>query len=797
MSDEGAPGRQRARHQRFANEDLARRGAVDRAERDTPARHQRQPVQLDPFAGHHFAAALVPVRLEVLAGDPLAGNRLDPLGLDTGRHPRVQALRLDQLRGEHPARRLLREARARVQHERESAGPLVALALGIPGTDVRQQPGQQRLMDRLVAPRVDGCRQRGRPLPAELGELARELPVDVAPLGEAQERHELRTAGVDALAVRQPLPVESGEELPQRDQRQEVGALVAEPQMRLVGRLLLLEGPVARVRHRQRRGDDQHLGKAAALAGREHHPADPRVDRQPREIAAQRGQPARVVDGAEFLQQLVAVGDRTRARRLEKRERLDVAEVQRGHAQDHGRQRAAQDLRIGVARSRRVVVLVIEPDADAGGDATAAPRALVRRSLGDLLDLQQRRLVAQRVALDARKPAVDDVADARDGQRGLGYVGREHHAPPPRRREHALLLRDRQPRIQRQDLDGSRVRTARERAAQEFRGFADLAFAGQEHQDVAGAFAPEILRRADDRVLEFLLVVGLPGRDVAARAQRPPADVDGIGPAGHLDHRRRPVDGAEVARKALRVQRGRRHDDLEVGALRQQCLQIAQQEVDVEAALVRLVDDDRVVGRQEAVAGRLGEQDAVGHQLHERVGLRVVGEAHLVADVVAQFAAEFLRDARRDRACRNASRLGVADEAPLAPAQRQADLGQLRRLARARLAADDHDLVVADRGGDLVGPLRDRQVVRVDDRRPARGPGAAALDRARDRGLEALPLGGRRAAAAGALDPPGERQRIDGHAFGEGGEQAGGGGRGWHGGSRSGADSTPQPARPL
>ena len=113
------------------------------------------------------------------------------------------------------------------------------------------------------------------------------------------------------------------------------------------------------------------------------------------------------------------------------------------------------------------------------------------------------------------------------------------------------------------------------------------------------------------------------------------------------------------------------------------------------------------------------------------------------------------------------------------------------------LAADDDDLVVADRGGDLVGPLRDRQVVRVDDRRPARGPGAAALDRARDRGLEPLPLRGRRAAAAGALDPPGERQRIDGHAFGEGGEQAGGGERGRHGGSRSGADSTPQPARPL
>ena len=47
---------------------------------------------------------------------------------------------------------------------------------------------------------------------------------------------------------------------------------------------------------------------------------------------------------------------------------------------------------------------------------------------------------------------------------------------------------------------------------------------------------------------------------------------------------------------------------------------------------MRLVDDDRVVGREQPVALRLGEQDAVGHQLDERVGLRVVGEADLVAD---------------------------------------------------------------------------------------------------------------------------------------------------------------------
>ena len=57
------------------------------------------------------------------------------------------------------------------------------------------------------------------------------------------------------------------------------------------------------------------------------------------------------------------------------------------------------------------------------------PGALVGRRLRDLLDLQLLDLVAEAVALDAREPGVDHVADARHGQRGLGDVGREHDAP--------------------------------------------------------------------------------------------------------------------------------------------------------------------------------------------------------------------------------------------------------------------------------------------------------------------------------------------------------------------------------
>src|SRR3546814_3263341 len=53
-------------------------------------------------------------------------------------------------------------------------------------------------------------------------------------------------------------------------------------------------------------------------------------------------------------------------------------------------------------------------------------------------------------------------------------------------------------------------------------------------------------------------------------------------------------------------------------------------------ALVGLVDDDGVVGRQPAVRGDLCQQDAVGHELDRGVGRDVVGEAYLEAHRTAE-----------------------------------------------------------------------------------------------------------------------------------------------------------------
>ena len=131
---------------------------------------------------------------------------------------------------------------------------------------------------------------------------------------------------------------------------------------------------------------------------------------------------------------------------------LDVAEAERGHLQDDRGEVGAQDLRVGELRAGPGS----PPRSTAGSrcrrDAAAPAGALVGRGLRDRLDRQPLHLQSLAVAGDARGARVDDVADARHGQRGLGDVGGQHDAPAAVRGEDPVLLGGRQPGVQRQDL---------------------------------------------------------------------------------------------------------------------------------------------------------------------------------------------------------------------------------------------------------------------------------------------------------------------------------------------------------
>src|SRR4029079_14965760 len=149
--------------------------------------------------------------------------------------------------GEHPLGAFLRDAGTGVQEELESARAQIVLVGVGTASDVRQKAGEQRAMDRLVAGGVDLVGKRIGPAPAELGHLLGKLPVQVAPLAQAKIRHEMRTALLDELPVRQFRRQRVSEELPERKEAQEIRALVAKAQVRLVGGLALFQRTLARI----------------------------------------------------------------------------------------------------------------------------------------------------------------------------------------------------------------------------------------------------------------------------------------------------------------------------------------------------------------------------------------------------------------------------------------------------------------------------------------------------------------------------------------------------------------------
>ncbi len=118
----------------------------------------------------------------------------------------------------------------------------------------------------------------------------------------------------------------------------------------------------------------------------------------------------------------------------------------------------------------------------------------------------------------------------------------------------------------------------------------------------------------------------------------------------------------------------------------------------------------------------LVQQDPVGHQLHERSVADLIGEPHGVADEAADGAPQLIGDTFGDGAGGDAAWLSVPDEPVHSSPEIEAELGELGALARSGLPGDHHNLVITDRGQQLVAMLADRQLGRILDRARRCGP---------------------------------------------------------------------------
>ena len=116
------------------------------------------------------------------------------------------------------------------------------------------------------------------------------------------------------------------------------------------------------------------------------------------------------------------------------------------------------------------------------------------------------------------------------------------------------------------------------------------------------------------------------------------------------------------------VDSGRGDDHMKVGATGEKAVEIAEEEVDVQTALVGLVDDDHVVGKQVRVVREFGEQDAIGHYLDRCLVVGLVVEPHRVTDCTAYLLVQLFGDSCSNRASSYAARLGVANHSLAAEA---------------------------------------------------------------------------------------------------------------------------------
>jgi len=159
----------------------------------------------------------------------------------------------------------------------------------------------------------------------------------------------------------------------------------------------------------------------------------------------------------------------------------------------------------------------------------------------------------------------------------------------------------------------------------------------------------------------------------------------------HLHGKHAPLDlnhGSAVKgrTKSGGVDRGRGDHDLKVGSPVTKTAQMTEQEVDVQRSLVSLVDDHRVVLAEQRVALHFGEQHAVRQKFNHGGRRRAIVETHLAADLPPPSDTHFFCHATGNGQGGYPTRLGTGNAPPCAAPCREAKLGNLRRLPRARLS---------------------------------------------------------------------------------------------------------------
>ena len=197
------------------------------------------------------------------------------------------------------------------------------------------------------------------------------------------------------------------------------------------------------------RGD--HARQRRPIDG--HHPGEARVHGQAEHRSPERRDRPVVVDGMEVGEQLAGLGERAGGWRVD--EAQVVAATPRSEFEREPGEVGLGDLGRAVLGAGAVLDLAPQPVRRARLGSPGASRPLLGRRPTRRHRRQPGHPAAGVEARLAGEAAVDHDADAVDGQRRLGDVGRQHHpaTPGPRRRQRSVLLGERQRSGEWEDVD--------------------------------------------------------------------------------------------------------------------------------------------------------------------------------------------------------------------------------------------------------------------------------------------------------------------------------------------------------
>ena len=442
--------------------------------------------------------------------------------------------------------------------------------------------------------------------------------------------------------------------------------------------------PSEQIATTDQRGAQGGIGNAATLAGLDHHARVARVHRQAQHLATD-GRELGTEQRPEHREQTLSTHDGLRIGFVQpvKRSRLpDPERVQQQH--DFG-EVAALDLR----RIAFLAALV----ADGGPQAMTSARrgasctafALIRTGPADRLQQQRADAALRIVTGHPGDAAVNDMADAVDGDAGLRDVGGDDHFAQRVRSKRAVLFLRFQFAMQR---DAGHA-LPRSQPAQGIQRAIDLAAPRHEDEDVAGRL---VMEDALDGLRRL-------HRDRSLVGELQIAHFHGITlPLGNEDRTL-----IQIRRHRLRIQRGRHHHHRQI---RPVCLlqmfHQRQRDIAEQVPLVELIEDHCPDVLQCAIILKPSQQNALRDKANASPHARVVIKPNLIPDLSAELPLTFPSHPRRHRAGRHPPGLQHHDHLLPRDPRIQQHLRHLRRLPRA-CGGHQHQAIAALQRAQEVG----------------------------------------------------------------------------------------------